>query len=331
MSDEIVFEPEETDVPAPIKAHIERYVGLLRDLHFAFVQNFQDAIEQVQTTVVLGSEDRSAASMLQETARGAISMAARFLLNRVSEVTPGLGTFISLWEKLSPNFSDGRDALGKDVGDWIHDLREVMNAWRSAYNAQTIDEITEEATLAFLEADNPTEVFDALMQAIEALKTASSAVPALRDLETAMYTGWINANFSGFREEGSGVADVRLQAESDKPRLLSCTLQVRFGAKIARRLNLLQGSVVGFDSPLDLAIVKRVAVCAEGLAGGNTWQFGWLDAENLAEHQPITDAGRTAFNDSRWHSDVEKFFEAENDFFDNPSRCSDTGIHTHAD
>lgn len=329
MTTEIVFGEAETDVPASTKRLIAKYIGALQSIHNRFVDNFEDALGQFKTTVVLGSEDRAAKQVVQEVAMSAIEVSSGFLIGALGKSAPAIPVVISLWKGLSPSFKDG-GRQGSDIGDWLHDLTEVMNGWRSAYNIGVIAELTEEVTLSILESSNPSDGFDDFVAALDAANRAVKRSPSIRELELGMYEAWINTNFSGFQEEGMGVIDIRLEAKSGRARLVSNTVQAPKGAKLARRLNRLVGSVRRFKSPSDLRVHKRIAICAEGIAGGRAWYFGWVDPTNKPVHEPIVDRARRVFRGGGWRA-PRRYFEAENGFFDNPTSCADTDIHEHAD
>ncbi len=331
MPQEIIFQDHETDIPAGTKDRIAEYVAALKEVHNRFVDNFEDALSQLTTTVSLGSEDRAAKDLLQRSSAAAIGVAIKFLWKAVGKKAPGVSLVVDFWNALSPEFAGGSDSRGKDVADWIHNLTEVMNGWRSAYDSGFVDELTEEITLQFLEADDPTAVFDELIDATDNVRAASQQGPGIRRLELGMYEAWINSNFDAFAEDGSGVIDIRLEADSDGASVVSCTIQAPHGAKLAKRLNVLLGNVSGFKRVADLKVTKRVAVCADGIAGGKTWHFGWTDAANKIVHEPLPGRGRDIFLEKGWQNITRRFFEAENSFFENPTSCSDTGIHTHAD
>lgn len=330
MADQIVFDLDETDVPTFVKSKIQKYVSLLGENHTSFVQDFEDALNQFETTVSIGQEDRATPNAIEQIALSAINVAGSLLLSQLGKAAPAVPLLIDFWKGLSPRFNDsGLDQRGVTASAWIHETREVLNNWRSAFDRVLIGRMVEETTLQFLENENRQDEFDRLVEAID--KATSVQGPGIRPLEVAMYSAWIKVHFDGFREDGSGCIDYRLEPrESGRDIVVSCTVQAPFGARLARRLNTLLHGMATFRRPSDLNVTKRVCFCVEGIAGGHTWSCGWADGANRPIHKPQNPRAERAFEQSPWLK-VERFFEADQSLFANPSSCADIGIHKHAD
>lgn len=327
MPDDIIFTPDETDLAPAVRQRVIEYTDALGELHQRFIDNFEDALTLVTTTLTLGSEDRAAAGLLQDSSRSAVGIASQFLLTKVTKTAPGIGLFLKFWQALGP--SDQAVSTSADAASWLHRLTAQLNSWRTSYDREQAAIIIEEITLNLLESTDREGAFDELLSATQSVRQASNTGPDVHSLEISLYESWINTNFTGFTEDGFGVIDYRFEAQSDGANLVSCTLQVGHGAKLAKRLNLLVGVSDGFSRIADLKVRKRIAICAKAIAGGEKWHFGWVDGNNQIEHSPMHDSALGLFEEQSWLRNG-RLFEAENSFLDNPTSCADIGIHAHA-
>jgi hypothetical protein len=123
-----------------------------------------------------------------------------------------------------------------------------------------------------------------------------------------MYEQWINAHFKGLGRDMPGCIEYRFEFDDNTFDFAACTVQAPSGDKVGEALNrLLSQKLVSAKRPIDFQVRKRACFFVDNLAGGKSWDCGWLDQNNTVISTPLLDNAARAINEIAWRISVNRF------------------------
>ncbi len=310
----IDFDPLDLTIPARAQTAIDGCSRSISEKLNAGLSQSLLALDQFETTMSFDSAMSAEPDVVGSLADFAFEFATRELLVAVARLggtaagglTVGanfvLGAVNAARDEL---FRAGAANTSATIGAWIQEQRSIMDAQRARFLES---KIRDELVRYYLDAtDRPARAGEILE-----LKASVEAVPlpVLDDLELIMYETWINAHFVHVRNDAPGCIAYRYEGDDESGfNFLSLEVEAPQQEKgqIEGRLNKLfdNGVMTLASLPIHMAVRKRAGFDTDNSAGGHSFTYGWLTAENQTLHQPLR--AQRIFAEPSWRQHASRF------------------------